>query len=135
MALQFDRADDLPRQQGSADNFTGDVYFQTVAANEACELGINRVTFAKGARTFWHVHSGEQVLYFLNGRGRVQMRGSLPFDAKEGDVAHIPPGTEHWHGAHHDEEHAMQHLAITFGKPTWLDPVSDEDYQAGKRSA
>ncbi len=50
----------------------------------------------------------------------------------KGDVAHIPAGTEHWHGAHPEEEHAMQHLAITFGKPTWLEPVSEEEYRAGQ---
>jgi hypothetical protein len=25
----------------------------------------------------------------------------------------------------------MQHLAITFGDPTWLEPVSEEEYRAG----
>ncbi len=84
MSLQFEHADDIPRQQGSADNFTGAVYFQPVAVNNECQLGANRVTFPKGARTFWHIHSGEQVLYFLKGRGRVQMRGSKALDATEG---------------------------------------------------
>ena len=52
-------------------------------------------------------------------------------DAIEGDVAHIPARTEHWHGAHSQEEHAIQHLAITFGETTWLDPVSEEQYREG----
>ena len=131
MSLTFEHADDLPRQQGEPGNFTGSVYFQSVATNEACQLSTNRVTFAKGARTFWHVHSGEQVLYFLKGRGRVQIRGIRALDATEGDVAHIPAGTEHWHGAHHEEEHVMQHLAIAFGMPTWLEAVTEDDYHAG----
>ncbi|MDQ6692966.1 MAG: cupin domain-containing protein [Chloroflexota bacterium] len=131
MSLLFEHADDVPRQQGAPDNFTGHVYYQPVATNEGCQLGANRVTFAHGARTFWHVHTGEQVLYFLQGRGRVQERGSQALDAVAGDVVHVPAGTEHWHGAHPEEEHAMQHLAITFGKPTWLEPVSEEDYRAG----
>ncbi|MEA2575860.1 MAG: hypothetical protein QOH93_3158 [Chloroflexia bacterium] len=131
MSLQREHMDDIPRREGAPDNFTGTTYFQPVTANEACQLLIGRVTFEKGARTFWHFHSGEQVLYFLNGHGRVQMRGSRALDAVEGDVAHIPPGTEHWHGAHPDEEHAMQHLAITFGQTTWLEPVSQDEYGAG----
>ena len=131
MSLQFEHADDIPRQQGSPDYFTGTVYVQQVATNDACQLLVARVTFEKGARTFWHTHGGEQVLYFLKGRGRVQMRGSHAHNATEGDVVHIPAGTEHWHGAHHEEEHAMQHLAITFGKPDWLEPVSEEEYRAG----
>jgi len=131
MSLQFEHADDIQRQQGSPDSFTGTAYFQPVATNPECQLGANRVTFEKGARTFWHRHSGEQKPYFLKGHGRVQERSGKPFDAVEGDIAHIPAGTEHWHGTHHDEEHAMQHLAITFGQVTWLEPVSDEDYRAG----
>ena len=71
------------------------------------------------------------MLYFLEGHGRVQERGSRALDATEGDVVHVPAGTEHWHGTHHDEEHAMRHLAITFGQVTWLEPVSEEDYHAG----
>ena len=61
----------------------------------------------------------------------MQVRGSQASDAVEGDVAHIPPGTEHWHGAHPEEEHAMRHLAITFGETTWGEPVSEEEYRAG----
>jgi quercetin dioxygenase-like cupin family protein len=131
MSLQFEYADDIPRQQGASDNFSGTVYVQPVVANEACQLRAARVTFENGARTFWHVHSSEQVLYFLQGRGRVQVRGGQASDAIAGDVARIPPGTEHWHGAHHEEEDAMQHLAITFGETTWLEPVSEEEYRAG----
>jgi quercetin dioxygenase-like cupin family protein len=133
MSILFEHADDIPRQQGAPDNFTGTVYFQPVAINEECRFRAARVTFEKGARTFWHVHSGEQVLYFLKGRGRAwgAWRGSQARDAVEGDVAHIPAGTEHWHGAHPEEEHAMQHLAITFGETTWLEPVSEEDYRSG----
>jgi quercetin dioxygenase-like cupin family protein len=131
MSLQFEHADDIPRRQGAPDNFTGTTYFQPVFTGDDPRLLIGRVTFEKGARTFWHVHSGEQVLYFLKGRGRVQVRGGRAADATEGNVAHIPPGTEHWHGAHHEEAHAMQHLAVTFGETTWLEPVSEEDYRAG----
>ena len=131
MSLQLEHADDTPRHPGAPDSFTGAAYFQPVATNEACQLAANRVTFPKGARTFWHVHTGEQVLYFLHGRGRVQERGSEALDTVEGDVVHIPAGTEHWHGAHPAEEHTMQHLAMTFGQVTWLDPVSEDDYRAG----
>jgi quercetin dioxygenase-like cupin family protein len=131
MSLQFEHVDDVPRNQGAPDNFTGTAYFQPVAANDACQLRAARVTFEKGARTFWHTHSGEQVLFFLEGHGRVQERGSRAVDAVAGDVVHISAGAEHWHGAHHEEEHAMRHLAMTFGQVTWLEPVSEEEYRAG----
>ncbi len=72
MSLHFEHGGDIAHQQGERGNFTGTAYFQPVATNEACQLGANWVNFEKGARTFWHVHSGEQVPYFLKGRGRVQ---------------------------------------------------------------
>ena len=76
---------------------------------------------APGVGVTWRTHSP--------GRGRVQVRGERPVDATPGNVARIPPGAEHWHGAHPDEPRAMTHLAITFGAPTWLEPVSDEEYR------
>lgn len=129
MSLHFENVDGISRQQGSPDNFTGTVYVQSIADNEERGLKVARVTFEKGARTHWHTHAGEQVLYFLNGRGRVQERGGPVFNAAVGDVARISAGTEHWHGAHPEEGLFMQHLAITFGDPTWLEPVSGEDYE------
>ncbi len=133
MTLQHDNIENLPGRTGEPTSFTGQTRVQFLASGQQESVGVARVTFERGARTFWHVHSGEQVLYFLEGRGRVQVRGEEPVDASEGDVVRIPAGVEHWHGAHPEEEHRMRHLAITFGSVTWLDPVSDEDYQGGSR--
>jgi quercetin dioxygenase-like cupin family protein len=128
MNLSFEHTEDLPAQQGSADNFTGTVHVRMVAAGQG-QVSVGRVTFQRGGRTHWHTHGGEQTLYFLAGQGRVQVRGEAAVDAAPGDMARIPAGTEHWHGAHPDEAQAMTHLAITFGAPTWLEPVSDDDYR------
>ena len=129
MSIVFEHATDLPAQPGSADNFTGAVQVRMVAQGQGQPVGVGRVTFQRGARTHWHTHAGEQTLYFLEGHGRVQVRGERPVDAAPGDVARIPARAEHWHGAHPAEPAAMTHLAITFGAPTWLEPVSDEDYR------
>ena len=130
MSLRIEHADDLPRHTGASTSFTGAAYFQRVAAAEDGSLGISRVTFEQGARTFWHVHTGEQVLYFLEGHGRVQLRGERAVDAVVGDLVHIPPMAEHWHGAHPDEAQRMRHLAISFGAVTWLEPVAEDEYRA-----
>ena len=130
MSLTIEHADDLPRNVGGPTSFTGTSYYERVAAAADGSVGIARVTFERGARTFWHVHTAEQVLYFLEGRGRVQMRGERAVDAVVGDVVHIPPGTEHWHGAHPDEARRMRHLSISFGAVTWLDPVAEDAYRA-----
>lgn len=128
MSTILEHAEDLPAQQGSPDNFTGPVQVRAIAGGQGAPMNVGRVTFGRGARTRWHTHTGEQVLYFLEGQGRVQLRGAEAMDAAPGDVARIPPETEHWHGAHPDEAQAMTHLSITVGAPTWLEPVSDEEY-------
>lgn len=123
--------DDLPPQPGAPTSFTGTTAYQTVAAAEDGPAKVTHVTFEPGARTFWHVHNGEQVLYFLQGHGRVQLRGERAVAPGAGDVVRIPPRTEHWHGARPDEAHRMRHLAVTFGAVTWLDPVAEDAYRAG----
>ena len=127
MSMFFAHAADLPAQQGSADNFTGDVEVRLVTPGPPASVG--RVTFGRGARTHWHTHTGDQTLYFLAGQGRAQIRGEHAVDAAPGDVARIPASTEHWHGAHPDEQHAMTHLSISSGSTTWLEPVSEEEYR------
>lgn len=129
MSILHEHAQDLPAQPGSADNFTGDVQVRLIAASQAGPASVGQVTFQRGGRTRWHTHSGEQVLYFLAGQGRVGARGQQLVDAAPGDVARVPAGEEHWHGAHPDEAQAMTHLSITFGTTTWLEPVSDEEYR------
>lgn len=130
MSLTIDHGDDLPRHVGAPTSFSGAASYQMVAAAGDGSVGVARVTFERGARTFWHTHTGEQVLYFLEGRGRVQIRGERAVDAVVGDVVHIPPLVEHWHGAHPDEAQRMRHVAISFGAVTWLDAVAEDDYRA-----
>jgi len=120
--------DDVSLQKGASDNFTGTTYIQQIASEEGSTM-VARVTFEKGAHTFWHKHGGEQVLYFLEGKGRVFIDGQEIIDAKPGDIVKIPPNTRHWHGAHPDEPDKMRHLAITNNGVTWLDEVPEEEYK------
>lgn len=56
------------------------------------------VFFDAGARTIPHIHAADQILYFVQGEGVVtteQERRIL----KAGQIAVIPGGTWHWHGA------------------------------------
>lgn len=120
---------DIPQQQGSPANFTGTTVIQSIATQENGPTTVSRVTFEKGAHTFWHTHGGEQVLYFLGGKGRVTIEGQGIVDAGPGDIVTIPPDTRHWHGAHPDEPSRMHHLAITNKGITWLEAVPEEDYK------
>ncbi|HEX8965553.1 MAG TPA: cupin domain-containing protein [Patescibacteria group bacterium] len=123
--------DDIPQQLGASNNFTGTVYIQPLVTAENGPTTVSRVTFEKGAHTFWHTHGGEQVLYFLEGKGRVEIEGQGVIDANPGDIVRIPPNTRHWHGAHPEEPTRMRHIAITSNGVTWLEEVSNEVYKAG----
>lgn len=85
-------------------------------------IAVTVVHFEDGARTFWHTHPGEQVLYILEGQARV----GTPDEElllEPGDVVHTPPGEKHWHGAAPGSD--MTHISITtVGSPDWLEPVT-----------
>lgn len=121
--------DDLPKVQGALENFTGTAFIQAITASADKSMTVGRVTFERGTRTVWHTHGGEQALYFLEGKGRVEIESQGVIDAKPGDIVRIPPNTRHWHGAHPDEENQMIHLAITNNGVTWLEPVPEEEYR------
>ena len=113
--------------------FTGTTYLTMVSENDPvyhCPIG--NVTFEPGARTFWHKHSGGQILLVLAGEGRIQIRGEPASVIKKGDIVRIPPNAEHWHGAAAGSW--MTHLSIEPNVPgnqsTWLEAVTDADYAA-----
>jgi quercetin dioxygenase-like cupin family protein len=94
-------------------------------------LRASRVSFTPGGRTNWHTHAVGQVLYVLTGVGRYQALGGPVQVILPGDTVIIPPGLKHWHGAAPD--HQMAHLAMSETSDkgeatTWLEPVSDADY-------
>ena len=77
------------------------------------------VRFTDGARTHWHVHPGEQVLYILEGEGRVGTEHE-EVQVAAGDVVYTPPGEKHWHGAMPGS--SMTHISITtVGAPEWFE--------------
>jgi quercetin dioxygenase-like cupin family protein len=91
------------------------------------------VRFAPGARTAWHKHPLGQRLVVLEGSGWTQVEGDPVEAIHAGDVVWCPPGVRHWHGA--TPTTAMAHIAIQEshnGSPvTWMEHVSDADYEAG----
>lgn len=121
--------DEILEHQGAPTNFTGTTVIQSIATEENGPTMIARVTFEKGAHSFWHTHGGEQILYFLEGRGRVEIEGQGIIDTNPGDIIRIPPHTRHWHGAHPQEPTRMRHLAITNQGITWLEEVPEEEYR------
>jgi quercetin dioxygenase-like cupin family protein len=131
MRIARGRAPDAATEQRGP-TFTGRVWADPVLA-PADGVVVNNVFFEPGARTHWHTHEVTQVLYVLAGTGWVQARGGPGGAITAGDTVHIPADEEHWHGATADAY--LLHLAVSVGETVWLDPVSDEDYEAVITSA
>lgn len=90
--------------------FIGEVETQTIVGDEwTRDLRLIEVHFKKGARNRLHAHTTDQILVITEGTALVGRRGE-EHELGPGDVAFIPAGEEHWHGAKHG--HDMTHLAI-----------------------
>ena len=123
-----------PTAKGPASTFTGDVYVNPIyRGEEPSRMIVSLVRFTPGARTNWHSHAVGQTLYVTDGIGLVQTRDGTVIRMRPGDTVYTPPGQEHWHGA--TAGNFMCHLAMLEGAhgadgATWLEPVTDEQYQA-----
>ncbi|MDO4551330.1 MAG: carboxymuconolactone decarboxylase family protein [Planctomycetia bacterium] len=115
-----------------AQYFIGKSYLAPLTKDERLNVPVANVTFEPGCRNNWHKHTGGQMLIAVGGVGYYQERGKAAQRLVPGDVVEIPPDVDHWHGAAPDSWFA--HLAVTCNpqtnKTTWLESVSDEDYQA-----
>lgn len=115
--------------------FVGQSYLKML-----CKQGVSigNVTFEPGCRNNWHIHKAEkgggQILLCTAGRGWYQEWGKPAQQLHPGDVVEIPANVKHWHGAAQDSWFA--HLSIEVpGEKTqnqWLEPVSEEEYNALK---
>jgi quercetin dioxygenase-like cupin family protein len=115
------------------DYFTGDAFLTTlVARDKNNDFSASNVSFDPKARTNWHTHPKGQVLLVIDGEGYYQEKGQPARPIKKGDVVNIPENVEHWHGA--SAHNKMIHIAISNYKEdiqvTWLEPVTDEEYNS-----
>jgi quercetin dioxygenase-like cupin family protein len=115
------------------ERFTGDVYMTRIKAPAPpSRLIAALVRFTPGARTNWHSHAMGQTLHVTEGIGYVVNRAGQVIVMRAGETVWTPPGEEHWHGGTADT--FMCHLALLEGTEdgdgtTWLEPVSEEQYQ------
>ena len=132
--MKIIRSGSLPSAKGPEDWFTGTVRIDApFQATEPARVGGSTVTFEPGARTAWHTHPLGQTLIVTQGRGWLQEWGKAAEVLNQGDIAWIPPGVKHWHGA--SAQTAMTHIAIAEsenGSPVaWMEKVTDEQYPNG----
>jgi quercetin dioxygenase-like cupin family protein len=94
------RPADVPeREVGfNAQLFTGPARSQTMVTNKEAQFSVAYIHFPEGVRNKFHTHSNDQVLIVTQGKGMVATE-----DREEalgvGDVAFIPAGEKHRHGA------------------------------------
>lgn len=119
------------------ENFSGRVWLAPLTGNKELNVPMANVTFAQGCRNSWHSHTGGQILIATAGVGYYQEKGKPARRLHAGDIVEIAPDVEHWHGAAPDSWFA--HIAISCNpatnRPTWLSPVSDEEYLAATSEA
>lgn len=106
------------------EHFSGQASRQELGPIEALDGSAILVRFEAGTRNSWHRHRGGQVLYVLEGLGRVGTRTGGSVELKPGDLVYAPPAEEHWHGA--AEHEPMTHLALSLGETEFLEPVADD---------
>jgi quercetin dioxygenase-like cupin family protein len=124
--ISHGRFGEKPSEKRS-DTFSGGVWADPVLPGED-RITVNAVLFEPGGRTYWHRHEVAQVLHVTQGEGRLQLADGTGTPLRPGDVAHIPAGEVHWHGA--TPGTLMLHVAVSVGKTEWMDEVSEEDYAA-----
>lgn len=106
--------------------FTGEVWADPILNNPDEGITIVNVTFTPCARTHWHHHENGQVLEVKAGSGWICDKGGKPQRLNVGDIVWAPPGTTHWHGG--TKGSILTHFAISRGKTSWLEPVTEEQY-------
>jgi quercetin dioxygenase-like cupin family protein len=119
--MRIARDSDVVAQPMEAEHFSGPASRRDFGHIDRPPLNPLVVSFESGARTSWHRHSDGQILFVLQGQGRVGARDGEQAEINPGDFVYAPAGEEHWHGA--AEGASMTHIALSFGDTEWLEPV------------
>jgi quercetin dioxygenase-like cupin family protein len=119
------RATESPMKPADVRTFTGPARTKLLASSEeGTRVHVYRVEFDRGGRTNWHIHSGPQWLFVMEGRIRVQAWLQAAEDLDAGDAVVISPGEKHWHGA--APETTGAHIAVNVNlETTWLEAVGE----------
>ncbi len=100
--------------------FTGSDVTRQILLPDSKEYNLNVVNFGKGVRNKFHAHDSEQILIVTSGKGIIATEKEEKM-ITEGDVAIIPAGEKHWHGATEDSEFAHIYVSRLGTKLTQLE--------------
>jgi 4-carboxymuconolactone decarboxylase len=119
----------IPSAIRPAPNMTGNVFVQIMATGDsALNVSVANVSFAAGARSYWHSHEAGQILIVTQGRGYYQEEGKPSRLIKAGETIKCPANVSHWHGA--SSTAGMTHTSITSrtARVNWMQPVTEQEY-------
>lgn len=119
--MRIERPSPDKRRRGEGDIFVGEVESQPVIGDEARDLRLREITFHNGARNKLHTHTTDQILVVTAGEGIVATEHE-EHAVRAGDIAYIPAGERHWHGAKPGMD--MTHYAILGAGKTFI--VADD---------
>ena len=122
--MRIARSAETALEPMATDTFSGTVRRRDLGPIGALDGTALVVSFEAGVRTNWHRHARGQVLFVIEGSGRVSTRDGEVAEIRAGDLVEALPDEEHWHGA--STHGPMTHLSLAFGETTWLEPVSDD---------
>ncbi|RAZ49241.1 cupin domain-containing protein [Campylobacter hyointestinalis] len=131
-------AQDLPFERGEINPyskyFTGTTYLNTFDdAQGGRSANASLVTFEPCSRTHWHTHEKGQLLIILSGEGVVKIEGQKAIKAQPGAIIKIDSDAKHFHAGGKTTQ--MAHISVMGmpNKTTWLEKVSDEEYESALR--
>jgi hypothetical protein len=81
-----------------------------------------------GMRSYWHCHTGAQIMMLHEGVGRVQKRGERVRTLHRGETEYAGSGVEHWHGAAPDMHAHYFQTTIGANTTLWMEEVGRDDY-------
>lgn len=119
--MRIERPSPDKRKPNADSIFVGEVAFQGIIGDEARDLRLTEVTFSDGARNKLHSHTTDQILIVTAGEGIVATEHEERA-VRSGDVAYIPAGERHWHGAKPGAD--MTHLVVLGNGKTFI--VADD---------
>lgn len=122
--MKFVKSGQAKREPATGDLYVlGDIGAALLAGMpDTGQLDIYTVDFVASARNRVHIHKNDQVLIGQSGRGIVADANGEHI-MEPGDVAIIPAGHPHWHGATPDSD--LAHIAIS--TPGDVITIVDED--------
>jgi quercetin dioxygenase-like cupin family protein len=115
-------AQEQGRQPLNNPNFSGTVY----SVKENSTGNFAHIYFPAGARTKWHSHEMGQVILCEEGTCINALKSGKVVVLHAGETSYAPPNVPHWQGA--GPNAGGTQFNVHRGQITWMDAVSDQEY-------